>query len=185
MKAFLRKVFCGNIALYLALLAVFCAGLILGIIFCDALDGLQIVSEEYYLVIFDSGSILKIFLSRLLNGLFLCLIFSATFLSPFFLIASFAALLYRGFVLGTALITIITCAGVAGVLICIFLVIPTQVLLHFILLSLSASGVCQCRKLCLNAYFSTLLIFYLSVVSVALCEIAAIFLIIRPLTIVL
>lgn len=167
------------------MLVVFCGGVVIGMIFGNEFFETGIVSEEYYLVVFGVESGIDIFLSRIANNLFLCLIFSTTFLSPYFLILAFFALFYRGFVFGMALTSIITTLGGAGVLLSIFLVIPTQVLLHFVLLSLSLFGLKSSDGCCLKTYIPSLFMFYAMTCLIALVEIAMIYLIIRPLTMVL
>lgn len=167
------------------MLIVFCGGIVCGIIFGSDLEVESVVSEDYFLVVLGEESGTSIFLSRLVNNLFLCLIFSLTFLSPLFLILSFLALFYRGFVLGYALIAVIAETGGAGVLLCIFLIIPTQVLLHFVLLSLTLSGAKKASCFELREYVPTLLCFYAATLLVAVIELAEIYVVIRPLTLVL
>ncbi len=184
MKSFLGKVFCANILLYVLMLVVFGCGIVLGIIFCDELVEISVVSEEYYLVVFGSESGTTIFLSRVVNNLFLCIIFSATFISPFFIVLSVLALFYRGFVLGTALISVIASLGGVGVLLCVFLIIPIQMLLHFALLSISLFYF-KSAKSGLKEFIPSFLGFYVATLSVALLELSVIYFVIRPLTVVL
>lgn len=185
MRVFLKKVFCGKIALYVAFLFLFGVGTAFGIVFCDKSELSSLVFDEYYLLVFDGGKISGIFFSRIANNFFLCLIFSSPFLSPLFLILTALVLIFRGFLLGTALISIISQIGVCGVLLDVFLILPTQILLHFFLLSESCYCAFHSKNLCLKLYLASLFLFFLSTLLVALFELAEIICIIRPLSIVL
>ena len=185
MRDFLKKIFCGKIALYVAFLFLFGVGTALGIVFCDKFELPSLFSEEYCLLIFEGGKASEIFLSRLVCNFFLCLIFSAPFLSPLFLILTAIILIYRGFLLGTALLAIISKISVCGVLLDIFLILPTQILLHFFLLSESCFCIFHAKNLCLKLYLSSLFLFFLLTIFLALFELFEILCIIRPLSIVL
>lgn len=177
-----KKLFKGNIFAHLGLLLLFACGGVVAIFFGNGCSGfLSPLFEDYFLLVFYDGQLFSHFLSRAINNLALCVIFSAPFVFKWLLVLPIVAVIYRGYVFGVVMLNVVSVFGISGALLCIFLLIPMQFALQLVLNGLAINMFCV-GNLGAKTYFTNLAIFYLLSLSVALFEVVVIVVFIRPLS---
>lgn len=177
-----KSIFLGNAFFHVGLILLFACGGVVAILFGKGgSDFLSPLFEDYFLLVFYDGKLFSQFLSRAVNNLALCVIFSAPFLFKWLLVLPIVAVVYRGYVFGVVMLNVVGIFGISGALVCIFLLIPMQFALQFVLNGLTIKSFCinGCNG---KEYFVNLAIYYLLSLAVAMFEVVIIIVFIRPLS---
>ena len=171
---------------YFTMLSCFAGGIIFGIFFSTA--GVYEIgtwfSEDYFLIVFQKESLASILISRALNNFGIIIIMSICIISPYFIPLNYVVMIYRGYMLGVIMATLIGLYSVAGVLLIIFVLIPMQFCYTFVFIMASVNGVrCSGRRNAEPMYkviMFAVCVYILSMV-VALFEVGLIVIVVRPL----
>ena len=171
---------------YFTFLACFAGGIICGIFFSTS--GVFEIgtwfSEDYFLIVFQKESLSNILISRALNNFGIIIVMSICIVSPYFIPFNYLVMVYRGYIFGVIMSTVITLYSVAGVVLIIFVLIPIQFAYTITFIMASVNGVGCCSKK-VNLPMSKVILFavcvYILSMVVALLEVSLIVIIVRPL----
>ena len=175
---------------YFTLLTCFAGGIVFGIFFSTS--GVFEIgtwfSEDYFLMIFQKKSITDILISRALNNFGIIVLMSICVVTPFMIPMNYLVMIYRGYILGVIMATLITLYSVVGVMLIVFVFIPCQFCYSFTFIMATVNGVNCCtssvRPPLSKAVFYAVFVYIMSMV-VALFEVILVIVVVRPMNFVM